>query len=160
MSYCRNCGNALGEQGAFCPTCGVPPPRGNGFCQHCGRATDPLAEICVGCGVRLAQQQTRQASGGGGKSKTASVLLAVFLGFFTWLYTYRADGWKFWVGSAVFVITIISAVAEESLPLWVTSLIFVAGPCVGIWAIVDAAVKPGEWYRNYSAPSPGERVKA
>ena len=31
------------------------------------------------------------------KDKTAAILLAVFLGFWAWLYTYKRDAWKFWL---------------------------------------------------------------
>ena len=84
----------------------------------------PVAEMCVKCGARLMSA--------GGKSKTTAVLLAVFLGFWTWLYTYRKDAWKFWLNLGLSVIT---------LGLY--------GIVASIWAIVDAARRPSAWYDSY-----------
>jgi hypothetical protein len=65
--YCSACGNGLIATAAICPKCGSPVGRG------------------VLSGV-----------GSAPKSKTVAVLLAVFLGFWTYLYTYREDKIKFW----------------------------------------------------------------
>lgn len=70
------------------------------------------------------------------KDKTAAILLAVFLGFWGWLYTYKRDAWKFWL----------------CLGLTVTvSWILLFLPVLGfhIWAIVDAARKPQQYYDYY-----------
>jgi hypothetical protein len=68
----------------------------------------------------------------GKRSKTTAVLLAVFLSFFSWLYTYEKDATKFWVNLGLTVV---------SLGLWS----FIAW----IWAIVDTASKPESFYKNY-----------
>jgi hypothetical protein len=68
----------------------------------------------------------------GTRSKTVAVLLAVFLSFFSWLYTYEKDATKFWVNLGLTVV---------SLGLWS----FIAW----IWAIVDTASKPETFYKNY-----------
>lgn len=67
------------------------------------------------------------------KSKTTAVLLAVFLSFWTWLYTYKVDSWKFWLNLALSVLTI---------GIWA---LFVASP----WAIIDAARRPAKWYEAF-----------
>jgi hypothetical protein len=66
------------------------------------------------------------------KDKTGAVLLAVFLGFWTWCYTYQRDSWKFWLNLALCVLT---------LGFWY----LVAWP----WAIIDVCVKPQSWYDNF-----------
>lgn len=66
------------------------------------------------------------------KTKTTSVLLAVFLGIFTWLYTYKKDAWKFWVNLGMTVVTI---------GIW--------GIVAWIWAIIDTAVRPSSWYEAF-----------
>ena len=66
------------------------------------------------------------------KDKTPAILLAVFLGFWTWVYTWRRDQWKFWVNLGLTVIT---------LGFW--------GIVAWIWAIVDVCVKPDAWYRSF-----------
>jgi hypothetical protein len=66
------------------------------------------------------------------KEKTPAILLAVFLGFWTWVYTWRRDQWKFWTNLGLTVLT---------LGFW--------GVVAWIWAIVDVCVKPDDWYRNF-----------
>jgi hypothetical protein len=69
------------------------------------------------------------------KDKTVAVLLAIFLSFWTWCYTYRTDAWKFWLNLGLFVV---------SIGFW--------GPVAWIWAIVDAARRPKEFYDNFNQP--------
>ena len=64
------------------------------------------------------------------KQKTTAVLLAVFLTFWSWIYTYKVDAWKFWLNLALSVLTI---------GAWA---LFVAWP----WAIIDAARRSDDWY--------------
>jgi hypothetical protein len=66
------------------------------------------------------------------KDKTPAVLLAVFLGFWTWCYTYQRDNWKFWLNLGLTVIT---------LGFW--------GIVAWIWAIIDVCVKPQQWYEQF-----------
>jgi hypothetical protein len=68
--YCVACANKLVPTAAFCPKCGTP------------RAHLPNQ------GVNL---------GDGKKSKTTAVLLAVFLSYWTWLYSYKNDAIKFYL---------------------------------------------------------------
>jgi len=114
------------------------------YCRNCGRELTGTPDYCPHCGAKVHENVTETR---GGKSKTASILLAVFLAFWTWLYTYRKDAWKFWVGLAVAIVTaILTAVTlGMSLPF---SWIFGLG--VWIWAIADTASKKDEWYRSCS----------
>ena len=68
--FCSACGNSLIETVVICPSCGSPTPK---FIGGPGSANLAL------------------------KSKTAAFLLAVFLGPWTWLYTFKVDQAKFWV---------------------------------------------------------------
>ena len=84
-----------------------------------------------------------------GKSKTASVLLAVLLSFWTWLYTYKKDAWKFWVGVALTIfISILFAYMVSSI------FLYILGLGIWFWAIIDVAIKKGEWYRSYPGKKP------
>ncbi len=166
VPYCRNCGNLLAAEATFCPSCGVALPKGNSYCQNCGNQVSPLAEVCVKCGSRLSQISTSH------KSKVASVLLAVFLSFWTWLYTYKRDKKKFWIAlgvnvflgiisTALMVSAIISAGAagavadDAAIVAAVLSamgfyvVLTLVGTGFWVWAIVDSAVKKQEWYNNY-----------
>jgi hypothetical protein len=82
------------------------------------------------------------------KDKTTAVLLAIFLGFITWMYTYERDAWKFWTAFAITVADgVLSAI---TLGLW----LFVAIPVgigVWIWGIVDTAVKSQQFYDLFPA---------
>lgn len=55
------------------------------FCRSCGEVIKKEAVICVHCGVPVGGDLV----GASPKEKRVAVLLAVFLGFWTWLYTYK-----------------------------------------------------------------------
>lgn len=101
---------------------------GEMYCPTCGNTILKLAEICPKCGVR----NTLSTNTVQPKSKTAAVLLAVFLGFWTWLYTYRNDSWKFWLNLSLVIF---------SLGFW--------GIIAWVWAIIDVSVKPSSYYATY-----------
>ena len=111
------------------------------YCSSCGNVVKKEAEICVKCGVRL-----RRSASTGGKSKVAAILLAVFLGFWAWLYTYREDGSKFWIGLVVSIVNVVLIII--TLGFW----FFIAWiPALGfwLWPLIDAATRSDEWYASY-----------
>jgi len=67
------------------------------------------------------------------KDKTVAVLLAVFFGFWAWIYTWEKDQIKFWIGLGVTIFTI----GFGYVAFW-------------IWAIVDSASRTQEFYNNYT----------
>lgn len=77
------------------------------------------------------------------KSKTPAILLAVFLGFWTWVYTYKVDAWKFWVNLGLSIVT---------LSLWFL--------VAWVWAIVDAVRRPDEWYQSFPNGDTVNRIRA
>jgi hypothetical protein len=117
------------------------------FCRNCGKELIGTAEYCPYCGAKPLAPHSFYPETKGGKSKATSVLLAVFLSFWTWLYTYKKDAWKFWVGLALAIFDIILAVVTFGVS-FVFTWIFTFG--VWIWAIVDTALKKDEWYSSYS----------
>jgi hypothetical protein len=123
-----------------CPKCEDQSPAAHGFCQNCGAAITPATETCVNCGARV-DGETQ-----GCKSKTASVLLAVFLAYWTWLYTYKKDKWKFWVGLVLSIVLSVFVFATFGLGAFLIWPVWVG---IWIWAIVDVAVKKDKWYRSY-----------
>ena len=100
------------------------------FCPSCGKIIKKQAVICVHCGVPV----RRGATPGSPlpKDKTVAILLAVFLGFWTWLYTYQINAWKFWLNLGLTIIT---------LGIW--------GIVAWVWAIIDVATAPDDFYLNY-----------
>lgn len=69
------------------------------------------------------------------RSKTAAVVLAVFFGYFSWIYTWEKNYKKFWMNLAISVVTL----GYGSIIGW-------------IWAIIDNASKPDEFYTDYNKP--------
>ena len=80
------------------------------FCSACGGALLAGAGFCAVCGAKVGQAvgapqagfaQPTYAGATKFKLKTTSVLLAVFLGYWTWLYTFKKDKVKFFIGLGV-----------------------------------------------------------
>jgi hypothetical protein len=162
--FCRNCGKELSPVAEMCMTCGVRPPLGDRFCSSCGVDVSPLAEICVKCGAKMAGG--RPSSRGSGKSKSTAVLLAVFLGFWSWLYTYRANKVRFWTGLSVSTpalfllaygfgsdnygldgsVRIVGSYGAVQVSQWAFVVTLVA---FWVWSVVDAAFKDKNWFRSY-----------
>ncbi|MHB8191596.1 MAG: hypothetical protein ACYDHP_14510 [Ferrimicrobium sp.] len=84
------------------------------------------------------------AAGGPVKDKTVAVLLAVFLTFWTWVYTYQQNKVKFWVGLAL-------SIVGGVLTLVAVGFVILLG--VWLWAVIDTATKPQSWYTAYSSGS-------
>lgn len=66
------------------------------------------------------------------KDKTVAIILAIFFGFWTWVYTYQKDAGKFWGNLALTVITV---------GIW--------GIVAWIWAIVSTVSRPDAFYSNF-----------
>ena len=66
------------------------------------------------------------------KNKTTAILISIFFGMWVWLYTYKYDSWKFWLNLVLAIVT----VGVQGIVAW-------------IWAIIDVATKPKEYYEEY-----------
>lgn len=110
---------------------GQPILPGQRFCPSCSKPVVQTASICPHCGTAI----------GAPKSKGIAILLAVFLSFWTWVYTYRINKTKFWIGLGL------------SLVGGVLTIIFVGFVLlfgVWLWALIDAISTPDEKYLTYS----------
>ncbi len=105
------------------------------FCPSCGAIIKREAVICVKCGVAV----HGHGSGARSKDKTVAVILAVLCGLWTWCYTYRKDAWKFWLNLALSVVT---------LGIW--------GIVAWVWAIIDTARRPVEFFANFDQAVGGQ----
>jgi uncharacterized membrane protein YvbJ len=160
---CSDCNEFNSETSKFCSSCGTElskiqdasaqepgevlaaphPDRApasslsiSKFCSGCGSGLVATAAVCPKCGTpqnSLSSQIGNPAVFETSKSKTTAVLLAVFLSFWTWCYTYKKNASKFWIGLSVSV-----------LLSWLYGLPIIA---IWIWAIVDAATKPDSYYQ-------------
>jgi hypothetical protein len=124
--------------------------------------------MCVKCGAKLGKTEQIAKTKQSPKSKTTAVLLAVFLSFWTWLYTYNRNSWKFWLGlvfSIPSMVIFILGLLPYSTPEYVNGVYqgtasggrfpyYVVYPAIlillvfWIWAIVDTASKNNEWYHH------------
>ena len=73
---CRNCGNQIDPMAAVCIHCGVAAGNGNRFCGNCGAPSNPGATICTQCGVAFPVP----VPAGMQKSKIAAGILGILLG--------------------------------------------------------------------------------
>lgn len=136
---------------------------GNKFCSACGNELLSTAVICPKCGspTSLYSPSTSQP----GKSKTTAVVLAVFLGIWSWLYTYKKNAHKFWITFPILAVLFVTLLgfavlassypsdAERAIRLTVATAwqFLVLG--FWLWAILDNATKPQRFYRNYGMRS-------
>jgi hypothetical protein len=72
------------------------------------------------------------------------VLLAVFLSFWSFLYTYRTAAWKFWLGLglAVFGFILVPTLNIPTNSLAGTFIWTAIALGVWVWAIVDRSTTP------------------
>jgi len=115
-----------GNQGPYFPP-GMPASK---ICPACGVPLMATSVVCPRCGTAVSSP----------RSKGVAVLIAVFLGFWTWLYTYQQDKAKFWWG---LVLTIVGFV----LSFFLIGFAVLFG--VWLWSVIATATKPEEAYRAY-----------
>lgn len=140
------------------------PSSAESCCWNCGKPIGKQAVVCVHCGVAARLGRARKPFNKG-KSKTTAVLLAVFLGPWTWLYTIKRDWVKFLIGIVLFmgaslfialgemVIWILQGRLSDPQVVWVLGLV-VSGlllATIYLWAIIDTATKPASWYGDTKA---------
>lgn len=123
------------------------------YCVGCGKGLIASAAICPVCGTPVKANSTSR-----GKDKTVAVVLAVFLSGWAWLYTYRFNAAKFWIyigGSFFLVLTgsvsfAASLDAYDSVPAYaVLAFVYFVSFAFWLWAVIDSATKPREYYENY-----------
>lgn len=164
MAFCRNCGKPLATEAVICPGRGVPNTKGNAYCWNCGNGVSALAEICVKCGVKLNANR--------GKTKTTAIILSLFLSFWSWLYTYKRNAWKFWLvfglhiivgGIEIFLLIRDKGILDKATwgmswsdyfahynnpaPYYFWAAVFVV--IVWLWALLDNAIRKKDWYLRY-----------
>ena len=114
----------------------VPPPGpygapATGACPACRTPVWPTTSVCPRCGTFLSVP----------KDKSVAVLLAVFLGAWTWVYTYKRDASKFWVG------IVLTLVGYPLVFAFGFGLLVIFG--VWLWAVIDTASKSQTYYQQF-----------
>ncbi len=136
------------------------------FCPECGKPIKRNAVICVNCGVQVGELKTPikredEKIKVPVKSKLTAVLLSVFLGYWSWLYTYKKNYAKFWIslGGIMVIIIIIFAlvilVINYNMALfvnygtWIWLFWLMCNGGIWLWALIDNATKSDSFYENY-----------
>jgi len=88
------------------------------------------------------------------KTKMTAVLIAIFFGLFTWIYTIKKSASKFIVAlfTLLGLINIYWITSEFELyfiSILFLSLFFLAVFATWLWALIDTAIKPDSFYENY-----------
>jgi len=138
------------------------------YCPECGKAIKRNAVICINCGVQLKELKTSLKQeivfdSSNSKSKTTAVILAIFLGFWSWLYTYKKDYKKFWIylgiiliGATGFGILInkypSTLLVNYGTWIWLYFLIIQSSY---VWVLINSIGRPNSFYTNY----PNEYVR-
>jgi len=129
-NFCSQCGNALVQTAVICPKCGSPTPRFN-------QMNSPVTGNTYYPGTGIIPQKT----------KSTSVILAVFLGFWTYLYTFQKDAALFWVSLGIqgfFIFAISSAPGAGSSGAFLFVLII-----FWLLSVIVTASRSSEWYLRY-----------
>lgn len=75
------------------------------------------------------------------KDRSLALIMAVLFSFMTWSYTYARNWPKFWIG---LILTGISSLLALQTGSWLA-----LAAAVWIWAIVDTASKPTDYYLQF-----------
>jgi hypothetical protein len=130
---CTNCGSPIHGVTAVTPTPAPPPPAPQ-YAQPTPYAQPaPYGQVPPQYGQPAPYGLVAPPL----KSKTTAVLLAVFLGSWTWLYTYKRDAAKFWISTGVGLVLFFLGIGV--FINWVFWL----------WAVIDSAVRTNDWYNKY-----------
>jgi len=138
------------------------------FCKYCGKIIKKAAVICPMCGIQLKELKTATPTVNltqtvntqvivpqpqlrtEPKSKIAAIILAIFLGFWSYLYTYSYDSRKFWLTIIVNIIAmpfiLVSVIRGNSgtlIFLWIFQGFFY------IWPILTFLFRPNYVFKNY-----------
>ena len=140
------------------------------YCDACGHGLIITAVICPKCGSPTRAYDARSVSPrSSARKKEVAVILAVFFSAWSWLYTYRQNVTKMWVGLGFVVLNSFLLIStfgqwyfgQNLFPLaspllsmgypGPTILWFHLLPNMAIWifSIVDNARKPVEFFSKY-----------
>ncbi len=119
----------------FCSSCGTALAAGSGFCSSCG---SPVANAAAPTPQPTPQNIPQQPAQYVPivpklKSKTTAILLAIFFGQWAWLYTFKRDKAKFFIGAGVgfvaYVVALVSyllnfGVQQQLIDCYTTALLY------------------------------------
>jgi hypothetical protein len=83
----------------------------------------------------------------GSKSKSAAAIIGFFFGPWTWVYTYKRDGGKFWGAFALGILWGIGFAVTQSYG--VLLLGYALSGLVWLSAFIGALMRSSDWYNMY-----------
>ena len=119
-------------------------------CTECGKLIKKDFTICPYCRSEIKNievESKKEPIVVHAKTKMSAILLVIFLGLFSWLYTWKKSASKFLVSFFVLLgILIIYSMWSSIIILWLLSFASIA---MWLWALIDTAIKPDSFYTNY-----------
>ena len=117
-NFCSKCGSALGAGSAFCANCGTPvasvaaPEAPSAPVAHAApMQTPPQSAYNPGYAPAGAQY----AGAPKPRTRSTAILLAIFLGYWSWLYTFKVNKGKFFAGLGF---GLLSAIVTTSVSIY------------------------------------------
>ena len=149
--FCYNCGKIIKVKDFSCPYCGV-----------LNRDINITQNILI---ASIGKNQQRINYPPPLKRKIIAILLAIFLGYWTWLYTYGKNSKKFWIGLILdiclvdigmsviyfilFIVVLKSLVAYTLFPIFEILTLITWHIIIRIIAMIDVFTNPNEYYLYY-----------
>ena len=142
-------------------------------CPSCGELIKWDAVICTYCGVQVQELKVDTnynhpkyiENSYPVKSKVIAVVLAIFFGYWSWLYTYRINSRKLWflliIDILRFFFLCYFIISKSNLDFYNYSQIFSSDFYILIllnstwtlitwlWALINNSIKPNSFYRDY-----------
>ena len=145
------------------------------YCPECGKIIKKNVVVCPFCGVQVKELTIKEQpatvrieSALSPKSKAVAVVLAIFFGFWSWLYTFKKDQLKFWIFLGILITMVIwyisyacSSIADtltdpyfnmssyESNINTYANWILAVNVIGWFWALIDSVRRPSNFYLNY-----------
>ena len=119
----------------YCPECGKPVKNNAVVCPHCGIQIKELTFSTAPTSIKIEPAASP-------KSKNLSVVLAVFFGPVSWLYTFRKDQIKFWSCLGLMIVIWFSFGGYSN---WIYAVYAIGY----FWALIDAVRRPLNFYYDY-----------
>jgi hypothetical protein len=131
-------------------------------CSNCGNIVSRGDIYCSKCKAKLIWKEGAKVKSTSYKSKSVAIILSVFLGFWSWLYTYGINKNKFWgafaivfICNSIINIAILLSFSNEVAEIfinygtWIWLVILLSNGGTWIWALVDNIKKPEGFYLDY-----------
>jgi len=125
----------------YCPECGKLIKRNFSFCPYCRAEILKKEQNTI---IQTIKTNSMTHS----KNKMSAVILAIFAGLFSWLYTYKKNAAKFWISISI-IIAFWVFYGSTNWNLLVGIFVSIVNFGIWLWVLIDNAIKPDIFYDNY-----------